>query len=331
MTDQQSAVGIECTGRVLRAVLIDAGGVLPAHAAEVSLRSVSDDRVVLDAFVRLRAELGGASVPARIAMFPASSSLHRIDVTGQSGPELNALRCDVAQRLGMASTLLVDDGPRRWLYALNWTIERVRRFETLAERAGFLDVAVEPSPIALARAVSPGTRYVDRAAAAGETFTAAFDGGVPVAAVASNTIGAEPPSLLGGGALFSVAMFDGLTDIESIIEQLGAVYAAQPNLVNVNDVNAAPLLVGTEEYPAFPPHDLRSPARQCVAIGAAIGAARIGGRHRPVDIMPMMVNGIPLARRPWAIERVSSVSTPTPPPAPGATKRALSRFRPRRG
>jgi hypothetical protein len=331
VTDQQSAVGIECTDRVLRAVLIEAGGVLPVLAAEVSLRSVDDDQVVLDAFVQLRAELGGASVPARIAMFPASSSLHRIDVTGQSGPELNALRHDVAQRRGMASTLLVDDGPRRWLYALNWPIERVRRFETLAERAGFLDVAVEPSPIALARAVSPGTRYVDRVAAAGETFTAAFDGGVPVAAVSSNTIGAEPPSLLGGGALFSVAMFDGLTDIESIIEQLLAVYAAQPKLVSVNDVNAAPLLVGTEAYPAFPPHDLRSPARQCVAIGAAIGAARIGGRHRPVDIIAMMATEIPLARRPWAIERVSSVSTPTPPTQPGATKRALSRFRPRRG
>jgi hypothetical protein len=333
VTDQQCAVGIECTDRVLRAVLIDAGGALPARAAEVSLRSIDDDRVVLDAFVRLRAELGGASVPARIAMFPASSSLHRIDVTGQSGPELNASRSDVAQRLGMASTLLVDHGPRRWLYALNWPIERVRRFETLAERAGFLDVAVEPSPLALARAVSPGTRYVERAAAAGETFTAAFDGGVPVAAVASNTIGTEHPSLFGGGASFSVAMFDGLTDIESIIEQILAVYAAQPKLVSINDVdaNAEPLLVGTEAYPVFPPHDLRSPARQCVAIGAAIGAARIGGRHRPVDIIQMMATEAQLARRPWAIERVSSVSTPTPPQAPGAVKRAFSRFRPRRG
>ena len=330
MTGQQSAVGIECTDRVLRAVLIDAGGALPAHAAEVSLRSVGDDRAVLDAFVRLRAELGGASVPARIAMFPASSSLHRIDVTGQSGPELNALRGDLAQRRGMASTLLVDDGPRRWLYALNWPIERVRRFETLAERAGFLDVAVEPSPVALARAVGPGTRYVERAAAAGETFTAAFDGGVPVAAVASNNIGAEHPSLLGGAASFSVAMFDGLTDIESIIEQILAVCAAQPSLFSVNDVDAEPLLVGTVQYPAFPPHDLRSPARQCVAIGAAIGAARVSGRHRPVDIVALAATEAQSARRPWAIERVSSASTSTPPPLPSAAKRAFSRIRSRR-
>lgn len=331
MTYQQSAVGIECTDRVLRAVLIDADGALPAHAAEVSLRSVDDDRVVLDAFVRLRAELGGVPVPARIAMFPASSSLHRIDVTGQSGPELNTRRGDVARRLGMASTLLVDEGPRRWLYVLSWPIERVRRFETLAERAGFLEVAVEPSPIALARAVSPGTRYVQRAAASGETFTAAFDGGVPVAAAASNTVGTAHPLLLGGGASFSVAMFDGLNDIESIIEQLLAVGAAQPNLVSVNDVDAEALLIGTAAYPAFPPHDLRSPARQCVAIGAAIGAARIGGRHRPVDIMPLTVTEAHLARRPWAIERISSVGTPPLPSGPSATKRAFSRFRPRRG
>ena len=330
MTGQQSAVGIECTNQVLRAVLIDANDVLPAHAAEVSLRSVSDDRVVLDAFVRLRAELGDARVPARIAMFPASSSLHRIDVTGQSGPEHNTLRGDLARRLVMASTLLVDHGPRRWLYALNWPVERIRRFETLAERAGFLDVAVEPSPVALARAMGPGIRYAERAAAAGETFTAAFDEGVPVAAVASNTIGRAHPSLCGGGASFSVAMFDGLNDIESIIEQVLAVRAAQPNLVSVNDLDAEPLLVGTVQYPAFPPHDLRSPARQCVAIGAAIGAARIGGRHRPVDIIPLTATEAHSARRPWAIERVSSMSTQAPLLVSGPTKRAFSWLRQRR-
>ena len=330
MTDQQSAVGIECTNRVLRAVLIDTDDQLPAHAAEVSLRSVSDDRVVLDAFVRLRAELGGARVPARIAMFPASSSLHRIDVTGQSGPELNTLRSDLARRLGLASTLLVDHGLRRWLYALNWPVERVRRFETLAERAGFLDVAVEPSPVALARAAGPGIRYAERAAAVGETFTAAFDGGVPVAAVASNTIGRTHPSLCVGGAPFSVTMFDGLSDIESIHEQILAVRAAQPNLASVNDLDAEPLLVGTVQYPAFPPHDLRSPARQGVAIGAAIGAARIGGRHRPVDIIRSTDSEADFTRRPWAIERVSSTRTQAPLSVPGPAKRALGRFRQRR-
>lgn len=331
MSDQQSGVGIECTDRVLRAVLIEADGALPAHTAEVSLRSVGDDRAVLDAFVRLRAELGGTEVPARIAMFPAASSLHRIDVTGQSGPELNTLRSEIARRLGMASTLLVDDGPRRWLYALNWPIERVRRFETLAERAGFLDVAVEPSPIALARALAPGTGYVERAAVAGESFAAVFDGGVPIAAVASNTVGTTHPSLCGGGASFSVAMFDGLDDIESIIEQLLVVRAAQPDLVSLNDDDAEALLVGTATYPAFPPHDLRSPERQCVAIGAAIAAAGIGGRHRPVDIIASTVADTPLARRRWAIERVPAVSTLAQSPPPSARKRAFSRLRSRRG
>jgi hypothetical protein len=70
-------------------------GVLPMHAAEVLLRSVDDDRVGLDAFVRLCAVLGDTQVPARIAMFPAGSWRHRIDVTDKWGPELNALRNDV--------------------------------------------------------------------------------------------------------------------------------------------------------------------------------------------------------------------------------------------
>ena len=71
----------------------------------------------------------------------------------------------------------------------------------------------------------------------------------------------------------NATMFDGLSDIESIHEQILAVRAAQPNLASVNDLDAEPLLVGTVQYPAFPPHDLRSPARQGVAIGAAIGVS----------------------------------------------------------
>ena len=124
----------------------------------------------------------------------------------------------------------------------------------------------------------------------------------------------------------NATMFDGLSDIESIHEQILAVRAAQPNLASVNALDAEPLLVGTVQYPAFPPHDLRSPARQ----GVAIGAARIGGRHRPVDVIRSTDTAADLTRHPWAIERVSSTRSQAPLSVPGPAKRSLGRFRQRR-
>ena|GEM_PF-3425098 len=102
----------------------------------------------------------------------------------------------------------------------------------------------------------------------------------------------------------NATMFDGLSDIESIHEQILAVQAAQPNLASVNDLDAEPLLVGTVQYPAFPPHDLRSPARQ----GVAIGAARIGGRHRPVDVIRSTDTAADVTRHPWAIPAATQLT-----------------------
>ena len=63
-----------------------------------------------------------------------------------------------------------------------------------------------------------------------------------------------------------------------------------------------------EPYPPFPAHDLRAPQRLAVALGAAVGAAGLAGRIRPVDVTATRVNtaGIP---RPWAVERVTDVSS----------------------
>ena len=135
-------IGIEFCEHVLRAVVFGDVGAQPLSTAEVSLSSVDDERAVLDSLIRLRAELGGPSLPTRVATFPPGSFLRRVDVTGKTGPELNALRAEIDRRHGAPSTMLVDDGPRRWMHVLHWPINRVRRIEELAERAGFVDAAV---------------------------------------------------------------------------------------------------------------------------------------------------------------------------------------------
>ena len=88
------------------------------------------------------------------------------------------------------------------------------------------------------------------------------------------------------------------------------------------------LRVGDEEYPPFPPHDVRSPMRQAVALGAASGAAGLAGRLRPVDMVPP-----PEEQRtvdlPWAIEHCSPVLADEPD-AVGSVRKATTAFRRRR-
>ena len=50
-------------------------------ATEVGIRHFDDDRSVLDALIRLRAELGPSRAPTRVALFLPGHTLHRVDVT----------------------------------------------------------------------------------------------------------------------------------------------------------------------------------------------------------------------------------------------------------
>ena len=71
--------------------------------------------------------------------------------------------------------------------------------------------------------------------------------------------------------------------------------------------------VGDSPYPDYPDADVRAARRQCVALGAAIGAAGLSGPLRPVDTVnaasphDTMIE----VRRPWAIERVPASTDPT--------------------
>ncbi len=317
-------IGIEFTRAVVRGVALgrDTPGRLRA-AAEVGIGAAHDDRAVLDALVRLRAELGGAAGPTHVALFPPGSTMYRIDVTGRSGPELNALRSALERNHDVSSTVLIDDGPRRWMMAVRWDEQVVRRLEELVERAGFVDVAIDPSPVAVGRVVPPGTTSVRRDAAMDESFDVVLRG-VPIVACTVESIGREVPGLEAASTSVSTTIFEELSEPVEIVAEVARTVDDQPMSRDVT------LLLADEDYPPYPTHDIRAPGRQCVALGAAVGAAGLSGRIRPIDMMIPAPAASESLDRPWAIERLSTLPAKSQPSPVGHTKRLVGRVLPRR-
>ena len=317
-------VGIELTRDLVRGVRLDssAPGRLAA-AAEVPIASGGRDRAVVDALVRLRAELGGPPVPTRVAVFPPASTSSRVDATGLAGNELSRLRSELADEHDSSSSVLLDDGPRRWLVGVRWDDNEIRRLEELTERAGFIDVAVDPSPLALARVLDRTTTRLRRDAWTDQSFAAITADGVVVAAVAIDSVGRMAPALACSDAPVSVGWFDDVTEPAELVAEIRRLTDDAP------PVDCHLELAG-EPYPGYPPHDLRSPERQCVALGAAVGAAGLAGRLRPIDILLPAVSASSERERPWAIERLSNLPSAEAPATIGPVKRLVSRVLPRR-
>lgn len=320
-----NGVGLEVTREVVRGVRlgVSAPGE-PIAAAEVAIRHDADDRSLVDALVRLHAELDQPDVPTRVATFPSGSILQRRDVTGMSGPELTTRRVELDRTRGISSTVLVEVAVRRWLVAVGWDEDRIRRLERLVERAGFRDVTIDPSPLALSRVLPDDATRVRRHAAAGESFEYCADGRVPLAAATVDPIGAQPPELLASGGELPSGWFEDFDDDTSMAMELSRIVGA--DLGTDLDV-----VIGERPVARYPPADLRSPARQCVAIGAAAGAAGLAGRLGPVDMIPRAATQRPHDEldRPWAIERVSNLPIPHRPTI-GRGRRWLARVLPRR-
>ena len=313
-----SGVGIEVSGRVVRGVHVVAEDDEPVRVtAEVPVRTPDDDHSMLDALVRLRADLGHPQAPTRVATFAPSNVLRRIDVTGATGTELSETRSRLDHEHGITSTVLLDDGPRRWLLAIDWSSSDARRLEELVERAGFVDVAVDPGPVALARVLDREVHRVRRTSPNGG-FDLVVRDGLPVAAAATEPHG-DLPRLAQGDAAVPPGWFDGMTAPSDLVREIGA--------MTIDSVPDEALSVDGWSYPRYPAHDLRAPARVCVALGAAMGAAGRAGRVRPVDVVE------PTASRsieyPWVVERLSDLPEPMPATI-GPVKRFVASVLPRR-
>lgn len=326
-------VGIEVCDGFLRAVRLrhDAPGRV-ALATEIAF-SPTDDGAALDCFILLRAELGEPGEPTRLATFPPNCTIQRLDVTGRSGPELNEIRATLDRRNDITSTLVIDDGPRRRLLLIRWDEVAMRRLEDLAERAGFVDVTIEPSPLALARAVPPTTTYVRRLVDRGDAHHAVVANGYPVAAGPTSAPGRSHPDTDASDVDVPLAWFDDLLSDAELAETLTRVSgSADARAVFVGQDLAATtvaLQVAGDPYPTFPAHDLRAPQRQSVALGAALGAAGLAGAVRPVDMNLRTPTEVDAFDRPWAIERVSDLPEPASTAPGGPISRLSRRLRPR--
>lgn len=328
-------VGIEVSDTIIRGVRLrrDLEGRL-SSAAEFPL-NLHDDNSTLDALVLLRAELGDPLEPTRIATFPEGAMLQRLDITGRSGPELNELRSKLDRRHGINSTVVADDGPRRWLLLIRWDAPAVRRLEDLAERAGFIDVTIEPSPLALARVTGAEATFVRRLVAQGEAHQMVVRNRLPVAAVSTSAPGRTHPDIDVSDIDIAMAYFeDFMTDpaLGEVIDHIDDRAATKEESEVVANGARRPHvldLVGVP-YPPYPAHDLRSSQRQAVALGAALGAAGLAGPLRPVDMIISSVAVDDQFDRPWAIEEMSALPVIESDASIGNFKRVTRYLKPRR-
>ena len=327
-------VGIEIADSVVRGVRLrhDLEGRLSA-AAEYPV-NLADDNATLDALVLLRAELGEPDEPTRIATFPRDSMMQRVDITGRSGPELNELRSRLDRRHGINSTVVADDGPRRWLLLIRWDAHAVRRLEDLAERAGFVDVTVEPTPMSIARVTGHDATYVRRLIAQHDAHHAVVSHRLPVAALSTVATGRPQPDVDISTVDVPLAYFDDFMTDAALAEVMDRVDERAQTKDDADDTvrGAGPpvLDVVGVPYPIYPDHDLRAAQRQAAALGAAVGAAGLAGPLRPVDMIISSIAIDDQFDRPWAIEEMSTLPDVHPDSPTGSIKRVTRRLRPRR-
>lgn len=327
MATRGDGIGLEITSTVIRGVRLDrAEPGRVAAVCEVPIVRSDDSGDVVDALVRARAQLGGASVTTRAAWFPEGSSMQRFDATGLQSNELNRLRHDLTDRTGITSTMLLDVDARRWMLALRWDHTTAWWWQELIERAGFVDVAIEPAPVALERVIDRRATVARRDAGGGHSWAAVFDGSTPVAATTIESGERPHPSIavteesVGVHDLASMLIESELTEE---VERLTALALAE---VVRSDELGVRLRVLDHPYPPFPAHDLRAPQRVGVALGAAVGAAGLAGRLRPVDVLSP-VRPVTQMERPWAIERIPVAEITAEQHRPSLLTRAVVRTR----
>lgn len=321
-------IGLEIGSTVIRGVRLSADGSdRVAAVSEVAIGRPDDNAMIVDALVRTRGQLGFVDAPTRLAWFPAGATLQRLDATGRTGTELNAMRHDLAERLDIGSTMLIDAGARRWMVALKWDHGTAWRLQELVERAGFVEVEIEPSPVAAQRVLPRETGVLRRDAETGHSWAGAYDEAGPVAGTTVPIASREHPGLAAAPSAVGLHRLSEVLPEAELDAELGRIVGATLGDRSGTDELGVALRVVEDAYPPFPAHDLRAPQRVVVALGAAIGAAGLAGRLRSVDVVAPTTQIPDLMPRPWAVERVTTEA----PVAERATPTAFQQLRARIG
>jgi len=306
MTARRTGIGIEVTPSVLRGVVIDERAGRVVNASEVAVSAFRDDAVLLEAFALLHHQLDADLQPVRLGWFPTGSTLQRVDASGLSKSELNALRRDLDEQHDHGSSTIVDSGARRWLVALRWNENSARRIRTLAQNAEFADPVVEPAPMALARVVSSDTTSARRDGSADLSWAMIVDSTLPSAATTLPAGAREFPSLHVGSAHTDPRrVASSPTEVTAqVFDAIGRGIAGSASSATEM---ALELQLAGDAYPPFPAHDLRAPQRLAVALGAALGAAGFHGSVVPIESISSTRPSIDVDRRPWTLERLVDV------------------------
>jgi hypothetical protein len=296
MAARGDGIGIEVTATYLRAVLVSGGrhrhdceAALPPHG--------SPEARLLEALIRLHETLDRSSdVPVRIACFPASSSLCATALgsdaaSAHSSPSPRSARDD--------SALTVMAGSREWRLDLCWRGDAAALLSDLARRAGFRRVSVEPAPVSLGR-VGPAGPYLAERTGGGAGWTALVDDGVPLLACAADDDRADSAA-------------DGLVLRSSDVGTASPVVPPLGNAPSHEEVQAAldvmldeARVTTTGPIPVLA--DVALTAGHVVALGAAVGAARLAGRNR-VAVTAVTTGDAVGGDLPWAVERLAAGST----------------------
>jgi hypothetical protein len=167
------------------------------------------------------------------------------------------------------------------------------------------------------------TTHVRRDAGPDQSFGAITSNGVVVAAASFDSIARMAPAISCSNSEVSIGWFDDIAEPTELVAELRRLLDDAPPVECLIELASTP-------YPGFPSHDVRASQRQCVALGAAVGAAGLAGRLRPVDISMPDASTSSEHERPWAIERVSDLPAARSAPKIGRSKRAVARLLPRR-
>ncbi len=131
----------------------------------------------------------------------------------------------------------------------------------MTERSGFIDVAIDPSPLALVRVLDDDTTHVRRDAGPDQSFGAITSDGVVVAAAAFDSIGRMAPAISCSDSPVSIGWFDDVDEPTELVSEIRRL------LDDARPVECM-LQLAAMAYPDFPSHDVRSSQRDSASPSA---------------------------------------------------------------
>lgn len=307
-----SGIGLELTATMVRGVRIDRdtpGRV--ASSVELEIPAPGDEHALYETLVHARARLGVAAVPTRVAFFPAGSTMHRVEATGLDTPHLTGLRHRLADDHGITSTIVIDNGFRRFLLAMQWDHVAALKAIRIVDEAGFSDVSIEPAPLALHRVVPRDLNVMRRESDPDLTWICVRDRDLPMTAATVASATTVFPALTTAQLANAAFHTEAVTSRNDLMLGHDRV-AAELQTAGESSVTEPDLAVLDRRYPTASRDDPRAASRVAVALGAALGAGGLGGRDRSIDLAMPNRSSLGSAWRPWTVEEVAEVDVPAP-------------------